>query len=82
MSKLDELARAANKQERQLRARALRAIRKIDRPLAVYALKRWKDSDEISKAAFEALVFGLGAVRVQHIPDAWEHFNQPAPEAP
>lgn len=58
----------AEKSERTLRARALRAIRRIDRPLARFALKRWKDNDEITKATRDALMYGYGLTRIQHVP--------------
>lgn len=50
------------------RARALRAIRRVDRPLARFALKRWRDGDEVVKAATDMLIYGTGIYKVEHVP--------------
>ena len=68
MHELTKLADEAERRERVLRANALRAIRRLDRPLARFALKRWKDSDECAKAASDLIIYGSGCYRVEHVP--------------
>lgn len=58
----------AKRRERKLKADALRAVRKIDRPLARFCLKRWKVADAAMMAAVDMMIFGMGAVRVEHVP--------------
>jgi hypothetical protein len=57
---------------RTARAHALRAIRRVDRPLARFALKRWRDGDEVAKAATDMLIYGMGAYKIEHVPIAGE----------
>jgi hypothetical protein len=56
------------KRDRKRKADALRAMRKVDRPLARFALKRWKDADEVSKATTDMMILGIGAYKVEYVP--------------
>ena len=64
---LEAMIANADMRERQLRAHALRAMRKVDRPLARFALKRWRDSDELSRVSSDMVIFGAGAYRIEHV---------------
>lgn len=48
---------------RRDRARVLRSIRTIDRPMAVWAIRRWRNTDEALKAAVDAVIFGTGFIK-------------------
>lgn len=66
MSILDELARLKLRQER---AAALRALRKIDKPLARYVSWRFKQTDIAALAQADMIIFGTSMVRIE--PKDW-----------
>jgi hypothetical protein len=69
-----ELLRVAAGEEmrhmRTARAQALRAIRRVDRPLARFARKRWRDDDKMAKVVTDMLIYGMGAYKIEHVPIA------------
>lgn len=78
MERLAELARKLNREHRAKQAAALRAMRRVDRAMAKFALKRWKDYDAISRAATDVFIYGSGTIKVEHVP----HVFRQAPPAP
>lgn len=59
------------RRRRRLRADALRATRKVDRPLARFMLRRWKNDDVLQSVAEDVLIYGSAWIKAIH-PDIRE----------
>ena len=52
---------------RAQRSRILRAIREVDRPLAMLAIRRWRNADEYEASFRDMLIGGMGFVKVSRV---------------
>ncbi len=54
-------------QQRKMRADALRATRKIDKPLARFMLRHWRNADTMSDVALDAMIYGSGWYKIERV---------------
>lgn len=68
VNRLAKIAELWDKDNRRKQAAALRALRRCDKAMARFVLKKWKDDDIISRAASDVLLYGYSKMRIEHVP--------------